>query len=146
MPLACCMLLHAISLLYALSLPRTPYRLVVEAALPTGGGAARGLARVRVTLTTLTLTLTLNPDPNQAQRAAGPVRSVVSKPLVLTVVPTTPRAEVETETGAEAGAEPKPELESAWQEPKGAARPDLRVVAKRTAAMLKERMVQMSSE
>ena len=82
------------------------------------------------------------------------MRSVVSKPLVLTVAPTMPRAaaqvEAEAEAGAEAeaeagaGADPEPEPEPAWPEPTSAARPALREVAKRTAAMLEERMAQVS--
>ena len=58
--------------------------------------------------------------------------------MVLTVAPTMSRA------AAEAGAELEPE--PAWPEPKGAARPALRVVAKRTAAMLEERMAQVRGE
>ena len=80
------------------------------------------------------------------------MRSVVGKPVVLTVAPTMPRAAAEAETEAGAGAEPEPEPgaelepEPAWPEPKGAARPALRVVAERTAAMLEERMAQVSGE
>ena len=98
----------------------------------------------------------------EAQRAAGPVRSVVGRPLVLTVTkggdtatPTVARAAPEAEeagaaaevTGAAAevtgaGAEAADDPEPAWPEPKGAARPALREVTRRTAAMLEERLAQ----
>ena len=90
----------------------------------------------------------------EAQRAAGPVRSVVGRPLVLTVTkggdtatPTVARAASEAEeagAAAEAGlgAEAADDPEPAWPEPKGAARPALREVTRRTAAMLEERLAQ----
>ena len=90
----------------------------------------------------------------EAQRAAGPVRSVVGRPLVLTVTkggdtatPTVARAAPEAEeagAAAEAGlgAEAADDPEPAWPEPKGAARPALREVTRRTAAMLEERLAQ----
>ena len=92
-----------------------------------------------------------------AQRAAGPVRSVVGGPLVLTVTkgvdavtPRVARAAPEAEeTGAGAGVgetgagvEAADEPEPAWPEPKGAGRPALREVARRTAAMLEARLAQ----
>ena len=66
--------------------------------------------------------------------------------MVLTVAPTMPRAAAEVEAGAGAGAGAELEPEPAWPEPKGAARPALRAVAKRTAAMLEERMAQVRGE
>ena len=84
----------------------------------------------------------------EAQRAAGPVRSVVGRPLVLTVTkgggtatPSVARAAPEAEE-AGAGAEAADDPEPAWPEPKGAARPALREVTRRTAAMLEERLAQ----
>ena len=91
----------------------------------------------------------------EAQRAAGPVRSVVGRPLVLTVTkggdtvtPSVARAAPKAEEAgaaaeeAGAGAEAADDPEAAWPEPKGAARPALREVARRTAALLEERLAQ----
>ena len=91
----------------------------------------------------------------EAQRAAGPVRSVVGRPLVLTVTkggdtatPSVARAAPKAEEAgaaaeeAGAGVEVADEPEPAWPEPKGAARPALREVTRRTAAMLEERLAQ----